>query len=300
MPKDHIKLHWVVILWGFTAILGRLINLESTVIVTYRVASAGLMLAILIVCLKIPRNVVARDRIKLTANGLLLGLHWTLFFLAVEIANVSVCMIGMATATLWTAFLEPLLIKERRFHAYNVAIGVVMIGAIAIIAGGEFDYMQGLLVAVASAGIATTFSIFNSRFSRNHHHYIIALYQMVGATLFCTVVIALITLTRGDLPNLIPSLADAGWLLLLASFCTVYAYAQYIELLKRLTVFTIHLAYNLEPVYGIILAALFFKEHQQLGSMFYLGSAIILLTVVAHPFIVRRWQRHFSELEPKS
>lgn len=300
MPKDHIKLHWVVILWGFTAILGRLINLESTVIVTYRVATAGLMLAILIVCLKIPRNVVARDRIKLTANGLLLGLHWTLFFLAVEIANVSVCMIGMATATLWTAFLEPLLIKERRFHAYNVAIGVVMIGAIAIIAGGEFDYMQGLLVAVASAGIATTFSIFNSRFSRNHHHYIIALYQMVGATLFCTVVIALITLTRGDLPNLIPSLADAGWLLLLASFCTVYAYAQYIELLKRLTVFTIHLAYNLEPVYGIILAALFFKEHQQLGSMFYLGSAIILLTVVAHPFIVRRWQRHFSELEPKS
>jgi drug/metabolite transporter (DMT)-like permease len=300
VPKDHIKLHWVVILWGFTAILGRLINLESTVIVTYRVATAGLMLAILIVCLKIPRNVVARDRIKLTANGLLLGLHWTLFFLAVEIANVSVCMIGMATATLWTAFLEPLLIKERRFHAYNVAIGVVMIGAIAIIAGGEFDYMQGLLVAVASAGIATTFSIFNSRFSRNHHHYIIALYQMVGATLFCTVVIALITLTRGDLPNLIPSLADAGWLLLLASFCTVYAYAQYIELLKRLTVFTIHLAYNLEPVYGIILAALFFKEHQQLGSMFYLGSAIILLTVVAHPFIVRRWQRHFSELEPKS
>jgi drug/metabolite transporter (DMT)-like permease len=300
VPKDHIKLHWVVILWGFTAILGRLINLESTVIVTYRVASAGLMLAILIVCLKIPRNVVARDRIKLTANGLLLGLHWTLFFLAVEIANVSVCMIGMATATLWTAFLEPLLIKERRFHAYNVAIGGVMIGAIAIIAGGEFDYMQGLLVAVASAGIATTFSIFNSRFSRNHHHYIIALYQMVGATLFCTVVIALITLTRGDLPNLIPSLADAGWLLLLASFCTVYAYAQYIELLKRLTVFTIHLAYNLEPVYGIILAALFFKEHQQLGSMFYLGSAIILLTVVAHPFIVRRWQRHFSELEPKS
>jgi drug/metabolite transporter (DMT)-like permease len=294
VPNDYVKLHFVVILWGFTAILGRLINLESPVIVTYRVASAGLMLAILIIALKIPYSSTAKVRITLTANGLLLGLHWTLFFLAVEIANVSVCMIGMATATLWTAFLEPLLIKKRRLHAYNIAIGVVMIGAITIIAGSDFQYMKGLLVAVASAGVATTFSIFNSRFSRNHHHYVIALHQMAGATLFCTVAIAIVTLTRGSLPNLIPSPADAGWLLLLASFCTVYAYAQYIELLKRLTVFTIHLAYNLEPVYGIILAALFFKEHRQLGSMFYLGAAIILVAVIVHPFIVRAYTRRFS------
>ncbi len=300
MPRDYVKLHFVVILWGFTAILGRLINLESLVIVTYRVGAAGLMLAILVVGLRIPGASGAKVKILLIANGLLLGLHWTLFFLAVEIANVSVCMIGMATATLWTAFLEPLLIKERRFHAYNVAIGIVMIGAITIIAGSDFQYMKGLLVAVASAGVATIFSIFNSRFSKNHHHYVIALHQMTGATLFGIVAIAIVTLTRGNLPNLMPSLADAGWLLLLASFCTVYAYAQYIELMKRLTVFTIHLAYNLEPVYGITLAAIFFKEHQQLSPMFYLGSAIILLTVVVHPFIARSRWHHYPELEPKS
>ena len=300
MSRDYVKLHFVVILWGFTAILGRLINLDSLVIVTHRVATAGLMLAFLVVALKIPRSIPAKVRIALTANGLLLGLHWTLFFLAVEIANVSVCMIGMATSTLWTAFLEPLLIKERRFHAYNVAIGIVMIGAITIIAGGDFQYIKGLLVAIASAGIATTFSIFNSRFSRNHHHYVIALHQMAGATLFCTVAIAIVALRCGSLPNLIPSPADAVWLFLLASFCTVYAYAQYIELLKRLTVFTIHLAYNLEPVYGIVLAAIFFREHQQLGPMFYLGAAIILVAVVVHPFIARNRQEHFPELEPKS
>ena len=288
MPRDYVKLHFVVILWGFTAILGRLINLESTVIVTYRVASAGLMLAILIVSLRIAQHVSLKARIQLTANGLLLGLHWTLFFLAVELANVSVCMIGIATATLWTAFLEPLLIRERRFHKYNVVIGIVMIGAIAIIAGDDFMYMHGLLIAVASAGVATTFSIFNSRFSRNYHHYVIALHQMAGATLFCVATITILTIKRGAPPDLIPSLSDAGWLLLLASFCTVYAYAQYIELLKRLTVFTVHLAYNLEPVYGIILAALFFMEHQQLSPMFYLGSAIILLTVVVHPFLAGR------------
>ena len=195
---------------------------------------------------------------------------------------MSVCMIGMATSTLWTAFLEPVLIKERRFHTYNVAIGIVMIGAIAIIAGGDFLYINGLLIAVFSAGVATTFSIFNSRFSKRHHHYVIALHQMIGATLFCTATVVIIAIKRGSIPNVIPSLTDVAWLFLLASFCTVYAYAQYIELLKRLSVFTIHLAYNLEPVYGIILAALFFSEHQQLGSMFYIGSAMILLTVAIH------------------
>ena len=297
MPSDYIKLHFVVILWGFTAILGRLISLESPVLVTYRVAGAGILLAILIVVIRVPNKITINTWIKLTANGLLLGLHWTLFFLAVEIANVSVCMIGMATSTLWTAFLEPLLIKERRFHTYNVAIGIVMIAAIAIIAGGDFIYIHGLLIAVCSAGVATTFSIFNSRFSKKHHHYLIALHQMIGATLFCACTIAIIAFKRGNLPNLIPTFADTGWLFLLASVCTVYAYAQYIELLKRLTVFTIHLAYNLEPVYGIILAALFFSEHQQLGSMFYLGSAIILLAVIIHPFIARHRQQITSELE---
>ena len=289
-PRDYAKLHFIVLLWGFTAVLGRLIDLDSTVLVSYRVGLAGLMLAILIKARKIPPLDSPLDQRLLIANGLLLGLHWTTFFLAVHIANVSVCMIGMATSALWTAILEPALVKERRYRAYEFAIGAVMIGAIALIAGGDFQYRLGLIIAIFSSGVATTFSIFNSRFSQRHHHQVIAMHQMLGAFIFCTASIAVITLVHGA-PTLIPSISDFGWLLLLASFCTVYAYSQYIELLKRLTVFTVHLAYNLEPIYGIVLAAIFFKEHQELGSHFYLGAAIILLAVVVHPFVERAYRR---------
>ncbi len=298
MPRDFAKLHFIVILWGFTAILGQLIDLESIVLVSYRVGLAGLMLAALISVSKIPGPGSGNARARLVANGLLLGLHWTTFFLAVHIANVSVCMIGMATSTLWTAILEPALVKERRYRTYEFIIGAVMIGAIALIAGGDFQYRLGLMIAIFSSGVATVFSIFNSRFTRHHHHHTIAVHQMAGALIFCVAGTAVMAIYRGSVPKLIPSWEDAGWLFLLASVCTVYAYSQYIELLKRLSVFTVHLAYNLEPVYGIILAAAFFKEHEQMGSTFYLGAAIILVAVITQPFIERVYRRRLRRIEP--
>lgn len=228
---------------------------------------------------------------QMLANGLLLGTHWTLFFLAVKIANVSVCMIGMATTSLWTAILEPILVKKRSFRAYEFGLGGIMIAAIALIVGSDFNYLSGLLIAIFSAGIGTLFSILNSRFTKKYNHYTIALYQMIGATLIAAVGILLTALWKKSMPNLIPSYQDIGWMLLLVCFCTVYAYAQYIELLKRLSVFTIHLAYNLEPVYGMIFAALFFSEHHLFGPLFYCGTAIIFISVIIHPILEHRQKR---------
>ena len=125
MSRDYAKLHFVVILWGFTAILGGLIELESPVLVFYRVGLAAILLAILIRIIKAPGANSRKGQIQMLANGLLLGTHWTLFFLAVKIANVSVCMIGMATTSLWTAILEPMLVKERSFRAYEFGLGAL-------------------------------------------------------------------------------------------------------------------------------------------------------------------------------
>lgn len=291
MSRDYVKLHFVVILWGFTAILGELIQLESPVLVFYRVGLAGIILAILIKLIKAPGTRSKKGRIQMLANGLLLGTHWTLFFLAVKIANVSVCMIGMATTSLWTAILEPLLVKKRSFRAYEFGLGGIMIAAIALIVGSNFNYLSGLLIAIFSAGIGTLFSILNSQFAKKYNHYTIAFYQMIGAALIAGAGILLIALWKKSMPNLIPSSQDIGWMLLLVCFCTVYAYAQYIELLKRLSVFTIHLAYNLEPVYGMLFAALFFSEHQLFGPLFYYGTAIIFISVIIHPFLERRQKR---------
>ena len=289
--RDHARLHFVVVLWGFTAILGRLIDLPPPVLVFYRVTIAAVLLAIVIALYRIPGSLPGSGTFPLFANGLLLGLHWVLFFLAVHVANVSVCMIGAATTALWTAILEPLMVKGRRHRRYEFALGTLMVGAIALVAGGDFQYRFGLAVAIASAGVGTTFSIFNSGFSKRHDHHVIAFYQMLGATVFCGITTVVIWLISGQQPKLVPTPAEFGWLFLLASFCTVYAYSQYIELLKRLSVFTVHLAYNLEPIYGIILAALIFQEHHQLSPNFYLGAAIIVLAVLAKPFLERGTRR---------
>lgn len=284
MFRDYTKLHIVVILWGFTAILGKLIDLDSPVLVFYRVGASALILAIMIRLLKIKTADNRSSQFKMIANGILLGTHWTLFFLAVKIANVSVCMIGMATTSLWTAILEPLIIKNRSFRRYEFGLGAIMIAAIILITGGDFNYYLGLIIAIISAGIGTLFSIINSQFTKNHHHYTIAYYQMLGATAIAGLTIIGVCLWRDSLPQMSLNLDDFGWLMLLVCFCTVYAYAQYIELLKRLSVFTIHLAYNLEPVYGMIFAAFFFKEHHLFGLMFYFGAAIIFISVIIHPF----------------
>lgn len=284
MFRDYTKLHIVVILWGFTAILGKLIDLDSPVLVFYRVGASALILAIMIRLLKIKTADNRSSQFKMIANGILLGTHWTLFFLAVKIANVSVCMIGMATTSLWTAILEPLIIKNRSFRRYEFGLGAIMIAAIILITGGDFNYYLGLIIAIISAGIGTLFSIINSQFTKNHHHYTIAYYQMLGATAIAGLTIIGVSLWRDSLPQMSLKLDDFGWLMLLVCFCTVYAYAQYIELLKRLSVFTIHLAYNLEPVYGMIFAAFFFKEHHLFGPLFYCGAAIIFISVIIHPF----------------
>ena len=284
MFRDYTKLHIVVILWGFTAILGKLIDLDSPVLVFYRVGASALILAIMIRLLKIKTADNRSSQFKMIANGILLGTHWTLFFLAVKIANVSVCMIGMATTSLWTAILEPLIIKNRSFRRYEFGLGAIMIAAIILITGGDFNYYLGLMIAIISAGIGTLFSIINSQFTKNHHHYAIAYYQMLGATAIAGLTIIGVSLWRDSLPQMSLNLGDFGWLMLLVCFCTVYAYAQYIELLKRLSVFTIHLAYNLEPVYGMIFAAFFFKEHHLFGPLFYCGAAIIFISVIIHPF----------------
>ena len=291
MFRDYTKLHIVVILWGFTAILGKLIDLDSPVLVFYRVGASALILVIMIRLLKIKTADNRSSQFKMIANGILLGTHWTLFFLAVKIANVSVCMIGMATTSLWTAILEPLIIKNRSFRRYEFGLGAIMIAAIILITGGDFNYYFGLMIAIISAGIGTLFSIINSQFTKNHHHYTIAYYQMLGATAIAGLTIIGVSLWRDSLPQMSLKLDDFGWLMLLVCFCTVYAYAQYIELLKRLSVFTIHLAYNLEPVYGMIFAAFFFKEHHLFGPMFYCGAVIIFISVIIHPFFEKTTKR---------
>jgi drug/metabolite transporter (DMT)-like permease len=167
---------------------------------------------------------------------------------------------------------------------------------VAVIFGGGFSHATGVLVGIGSALAGTVFSILNGRFAGLYHHRVIACYEMLGAAVFCLFCLPLSAtwLTDGAGLDLAPGPVDLLWLLVLVFACTVYAYSEYLELLKRVSVFTVSLAYNLEPVYGILLATLVFAEHKVLGGRFYAGSALILAAVAAHPLLERRVVRSVS------
>lgn len=269
------------------------ITLPEVQLVFLRTAIAALCLAALIGARPGIRLWVGRrDALMLTGNGLLIGLHWILFFKASKIA-VSICMVGMATSALWTALLEPILLRRRRIRASEIAIGAVMVAAMAQIAGVVPDLAGGLLIAVASAFVATIFAVFNGAFATRHHHWTIAFYGMVGAAGFCGVCL-IAQAWGGDTRWQDPLPMDWVWLAVLAIACTVVAYSEYVELLKRLTVFSVSVAYNLEPVYGIVLGALILAEYKFLNPGFYAGAAVILGAVCAQPFL-ERWMRRREE-----
>jgi len=281
MPRDHLKLQVIVILWGFTAVLGELITLSAPGVVVWRCGIAALCLAL---WLRGRSRVPRRQALLFLATGFIIGAHWMTFFLAVKVAKVSICMTGVATLSLWTAILEPLISKHRRFRLLDLIFGAIIIVGVAIIYRSELEYSHGLFIAIFSAFLAAVFSIINSFHISKAHHLVITFYEMMGATLFAS---AYLLIRDGAIP-LPAGPPDWLWLVILSVFCTVVAYSQYIELLKRLSVFTINFANNLEPVYGIALAALILAEHKNLNAGFFLGATITTTTVCLYPIVRKK------------
>lgn len=282
MPRDHLKLQIIIILWGFTAVLGDLITLSAPGLVLYRTAIATLVLGF---WLRRKLAISVKDGLIITVTGFVIGGHWITFFLAVKVANVSICMAGIATLSLWTAILEPMMIRGRKFRAIDLFFGGIVAIGVAVIFQSEVHFGTGFLIALLSAILAAVFSILNSFHISKANHLVITTYEMAGAALFAG---AFIHVTEPG-TNLVPTPLDWLWLMLLAVFCTVVAFSQYVELLKRMPVFTINFANNLEPVYGILLAALILKDDENLHNGFYVGASIIVVSICLYPLARRKF-----------
>ena len=295
--RDYLQLHFIVFIWGFTAILGKLIEIPALELVMFRTLFAFIPLGILMAIRK--RNFVigGKEILKTLGTGVLIGLHWIFFFASVKVSTVSVCLAGMATATLWTSILEPVMGK-RKIRLFEVLLGLIIILGLYVIFRFEFDHLLGLVFAVFSAFLAALFFVINSKFAVKHDHYMVTFYEMVGAFLGTTIFLPVYAflLAEDYTMTLVPGNMDYLYLLILALVCTVYPLAISVELMKRLTVFSINLTINLEPVYGIILAVLIFKEKETMSGGFYLGTLIILSAVIIHPFI----QRHIMQTRSRS
>lgn len=283
MDRDHFKLYFIILIWSFTAVLGVLLTMGPVAIVANRTAIAALCLACLLGSkLRVP----IKDALLFVTTGVIIGVHWITFFMAAKVANISICMAGMATISLWTALLEPIFIRQRKLRPIDLMFGVVVAIGVLVIYLSGLDFHYGLGIALVSAVCAASFSIFNGFHIKKSTPLVITFYEMLGSTAFAMVVFPF----TEEVVFFPPTAKDWLWMLILAILCTVYAFSAYVELLKRLTVYTINFANNLEPVFGTLLAAFFFQDYDDLDPNFYLGGAIILLSVCAYPFIRRRYR----------
>jgi drug/metabolite transporter (DMT)-like permease len=284
--SNYIQLHLVVLAWGLTAILGKLIRLTPVDVVLWRTALAVLGFAVLARCMGHSLGVSRRRILAMLAVGVILGLHWILFFWSARLATASVCLAAMPTAMLWCSLIEPLIDGSRRWRPTELLVGTVMVGAVWLIYQVEVRYWLGFSVAIASAVLAAFFATLSKQqVARDTHWSVIGCYQMAGACLAALISHPL--LESGLMPAL-PDAASALWLAVLALVCTVAAYAGFMDVLRHVSVFTVNVVYNMEPVYGIVLAALVFGQAEFMSAGFYLGASVIIAVVLTLPWI-RRW-----------
>jgi drug/metabolite transporter (DMT)-like permease len=286
--RDYAELHFIVFIWGFTAILGVLISTSPTVLVMWRTLLAGFLLGLLLLFKKTDLTLPVADLVKLFGTGVIIAFHWIFFFQAARISNVSVCLAGLSTVSLWTSFMEPM-INRRPFKKTEIILGFTVIIGIYAIFYFQGNYWLGLLVAIFSALLSALFSVINARLVKRIEAYKITFYEM-WAAFFTTLVYFAFQVVWGQeqWANASVSSMDLLWLSILAFLCTVYPFAASTELMKRLSAFTVNLTVNLEPVYGIVMAMVFFGENKALSLGFYAGTAIVLGSVIAHPFLTNR------------
>ena len=229
-----------------------------------------------------PRLHLSRRWIGLALlNGCLIGLHWHLFFLAARLGNVSVAMTGIATCALWVAFLEPLLIKDRRVHGREVVLALAVTGGVALVALHSSVPFICLLTGILSAGVAALFSIFNARLVKHLPPVPLTALAMSSACAFCAL-LSLFTMRPFTAAAWMPAPADWLPLLILATLCTVIAFSTCVWLQKRVSPFSIGIAGNMEPVYAMIMASVIWPGSEIMSWQFYTGAAIIIGCVVAH------------------
>ena len=290
MKKALIQLHIAVFLAGFTGILGKLIDLNEGLLVWYRMLITVITLAVILGFQKEIKKLPWIDILKVVGVGGVVALHWVTFYGSIKYSNVSIALVCFSSIGFFTAIFEPLILK-RRFEWRELALGLLCIAGIYLIFNFNPQYKTGIIIGLISALLAVCFSILNKSFVARIPVKTITFYEMGGGWLVLTLLMPFyMKLFPTD--YIFPTFDDWIWLLILAWLCTVWAVMLQLSSLRKLSTFTSNLTYNLEPVYGILLAFIIFKENENLSSGFYYGLALILLSVFWQMWRIYRYQKH--------
>lgn len=285
-----LQIHFCVLLWGFTAILGKLITLPALPLVWWRMLLVALVLLMVPRVLRGLRAMSPKLRWSYAGVGALVAMHWLTFYAAIKLSNASVAATCIALGTVFTAFIEPWL-TGKRLSKREIALGVAVLPGVALVAGGVPEGMlAGVAVGTVSAIFVALFSSLNKRLVEHADPLSVTALEMAAGVATLTLIAPLSGLlvpAFGGNPFALPSMHDALYLLLLAMACTLVPFALALMALRHLSAFAAQLSVNLEPVYAIVLAAVLLGEQRELTPQFYLGVAIILGAVLVFPLVVR-------------
>lgn len=273
-----MQLHIAVFFAGFTAILGKLINLNEGILVAYRMLLSAVTLVIILFFRKQLIKISLKNVMILFGVGAIIALHWVTFYGSIKYSNVSVSVTCLSAIGFFTAFFEPVIIK-RKIDVAEVWLGMMAIAGIYLIFDFYPEYETGIIFGILSAMFASLFPIFNKNLLKKFSAENVTLYEMTGGFLALCILVPFY-LQFFPAKYFAPTFPDWIWLLLLAWICTVVSFILSLNSLKYISPFTANLTYNLEPVYSIVLAFLIFKENKFLGPGFYAGFTLILLAIV--------------------
>ncbi len=292
--RAYLELHLAVVLWGFTAILGELIQLSALVLVWWRVLLTSLSLVFVIRVGSMFRAMPRRKVLQFSFVGVLTGLHWLTFYGSIKLANASVALIAMATCAFFTSLVEPLIMKQR-FSKLDIFMGFLVVPGMALIVENvDVSMHMGIWVGLLSSFLAAVFSILNKKWVHDAPPLQITFIEMSSAWLFLCLVMPFY-FSSFPSAKFLPSVNDLLWLVILAVACTTFTWVLALRALKHLSAFASTLTVNLEPVYGILLAIVILQEHKQLSPGFYWGCLLILAIVLAHPVLKQKARRGSRE-----
>lgn len=286
MKKALIQLHVAVFLAGFTAILGKLIGLNEGLLVWYRLLLTVMALAIILYFKKELKKIPAKEMLQIFGVGAIVAFHWVTFYGSVKYANVSVAVVCLAGSGFFTAFLEPIIFKKK-IKRIEVILGILAILGIYIIFDFHPQYKMGIIFGILAAVGSSLFPIFNKHLIAKHSPLVLTFYELSGGLITLSLIIPFY-LAYFPATYYIPTASDWWWLLVLALLCTVLCFDLQLNALKKISPFTSNLAYNLEPVYGIIFAFMLFSENKRLHPQFYIGLSLIILAVALQTLRVTR------------
>ncbi|WP_159023037.1 DMT family transporter [Formosa sp. L2A11] len=284
---NYLHMHLLVFIAGFTAILGELITIDAIPLVWFRMLMATVLMYAYIRFKRIPIKVPPKTIARFAFAGVIIALHWITFFGAIKVSNISITLSMVSSGAFFASILEPI-IHKRKIIKYEMVFGLVVVLGVFLITQSELQYIEGIILGIISAFLSALFAVLNGKFVKHHRPSVISIYEFISGVVFITLFIAIFG-SGFNQEFLNVSESDLLYLFILASVCTAYAFIASVKVMEHISPYTVMLTFNLEPIYGIILAIILFPEKEKMSTNFYFGAAFILVAVVLNG-ILKNWK----------